>query len=180
LELRAAELFCFTRFFILLAPIVLLTACSSQDPQMSAEDFQKPENHAAMETTLAGCGRVLAADPRAANCQNARNAKFALDTAEIGRIRRAQAVEREAAEKAGGLSRVEKSQVLPPAKSDPAGCGLVSAQDTRASNCRNANVAKVMLDKAEIGQIRQAQALSREDEKAGAARKPVDNAPSSR
>lgn len=95
-------MFYFIRFFSLLASVLMVVACSPPDPQMSSEDFQKPENHAAMGQTLAGCGRVLPGDPRAANCQNARNAKFALDTAEIGRVRRAQASERESAEKEGG------------------------------------------------------------------------------
>jgi hypothetical protein len=175
----------FVRSFNLLAPTLTLMACSSQEPVMSAEEFQKPENHAAIERTLASCGRVMPNDPRAANCQNARNAKFALDTAEIARMRRAQAVERESAERASA-SGMEKD--LAQLKNDPRMsaedfqkpenhaamertlelCGGAVAQDTRAPNCRNARIAKLTLDTAEIRRIRRAQALERESaEKAG-------------
>jgi hypothetical protein len=153
---------------------------------MSSEDFQKPENHAAIEKTLADCGRVLANDPRAENCRNARNAKFALDTAEIARVRRAQAVARVSGEEAGSIEKQQAlarmAQDIPNMSAEDfrkpenhaamekalAGCGPSASQDLHPASCRNARIAKLMLDTAEIGRIRRAQALARDEAGASA------------
>ncbi|MDB5640976.1 MAG: hypothetical protein JWN07_293 [Hyphomicrobiales bacterium] len=85
-----------SRVLLVLAPLAFLPACTSQDTQMTAEDFQKPENATVLAKTLSGCKMVLSSDPRAANCKAANNAKFFLDAKEIGRIRRQQVAQRDA------------------------------------------------------------------------------------
>ncbi len=84
-----------SRLLAVIAPLALLPACTSQDPQLTAEDFQKPENAVLLAKTLSGCKLVLSSDPRAANCKAASSAKFVLDAMEIGRIRREQVAQRE-------------------------------------------------------------------------------------
>jgi hypothetical protein len=84
-----------SRLLAVVSPLALLPACTSQDPQLTAEDFQKPENAVLLAKTLSGCKLVLSSDPRAANCKAASSAKFFLDAKEIGRIRREQVAQRE-------------------------------------------------------------------------------------
>lgn len=104
----------FPRILVLFASLGFLAACSSEDTKLSAEDYQKPQNAAALEEALSSCKLVFANDPRSANCKEARNAKFALETLEIGRIRREQIAERLAAEAGdGGVTTVEKSAPAP-------------------------------------------------------------------
>lgn len=84
---------------------------------MTIDDFQKPENASALEKTLARCGMVLPNDARAANCRAAMSAKFAIQAAEIGRIRRDQVAKRELEEDLAGegVTIVEKTQKPSPA-----------------------------------------------------------------
>jgi hypothetical protein len=80
----------FSRLFMAASSLLLVTACSPETVQMSSDDFQKPENAAALQTVLSGCKLVLSSDARAANCRAASIAKFALDSKEIATIRRQQ------------------------------------------------------------------------------------------
>ncbi len=84
----------FFRLLAVVSPLAVLPACAPQDPQMTAEDFQKPENAAVLAKTLSGCKLVLPSDPRAANCKAASSASFVLDAREIGRIRNEQVAQR--------------------------------------------------------------------------------------
>ena len=88
------------RLLAVVSPLAILPACSPQEPQMTAEEFQKPENTTVLAKTLSGCKLVLPSDPRAANCKAASSASFVLDAREIGRIRNEQVAQRESA--AGG------------------------------------------------------------------------------
>ena len=65
-----------------------------------------------LEKTLDGCKLVFGSDPRLANCKEARNAKFATEKSEIGRIRRDQIAKRTADEE-GGVTTVQQSTPTP-------------------------------------------------------------------
>jgi hypothetical protein len=82
------------RVLPLLPLLLVVTACAPED-KMTAEDYAKPENAAALAKKLESCKLVLPSDPRAASCKEAAAAKWASEVKEIRSIAEAQKAARE-------------------------------------------------------------------------------------